>query len=113
MKVVICGSRGITDKEYAFYCISNSNFDIAEVVSGHAKGVDLIGEEYAIAKGFPVKIFEPDWNKYGRTAGIIRDKAMVSYADAIIAIWDGKSKGTYFTINYAKSMGKPIRVWVR
>jgi len=113
MKVVICGSRGITDKKYIFDCINNSKYHIKEVVSGHAKGVDMIGEEYAIANGVPVKIFEPDWNKYGRTAGIIRDKAMVSYADAVIAIWDGKSKGTYFTINYTKRMGKPIRIWVR
>ena len=113
MKVLICGSRGICDKKYVYDCINNSNFDITEVISGRAHGVDRIGEEYARDHNISIKHFVPDWDQFWNVAGILRDRQMVDYSDAIIAIWDGMSKGTDFTIKYAKRLEKPIKVWVK
>lgn len=97
MKVIIAGSRGIEDHEILLEAIEESGFDITEVVSGGARGVDLMGEDYANAVDTPIKQFIPNWGKPPHTirnAGNIRNGQMAEYADALIAIWDGKSTGT-------------------
>lgn len=75
---------------------------ITEVVSGGAKGVDTLGETWAIKNGVSIKRFPAEWEKYGISAGHIRNRKMGDYADALIAIWDGNSKGTKGMIDYAK-----------
>ncbi len=81
---------------------------IVEVVSGGAKGIDSVGESFAKAGGIPIKQFLPDWDKYGKSAGPIRNEQMAEYADALLLIWDGKSKGS---LNMRRNMlvrHKPI-----
>lgn len=112
MRVLVCGSRKINDKDYVFNCIDNSKYDITEIVSGHAIGVDRLGEMYAVEHNIPIRIFSPNWKENGNVAGIIRNKKMVEYSDAVISIWDGKSNGTRFTIDYSKKMKKPIKIWI-
>jgi len=99
MKVIIAGSRSITDIEEvasAIYSmlIEKRLLSIDEVVSGGAKGVDELGERWAADTGLDCKVFPANWDKHGRSAGILRNIEMADYADALIAIWDGKSKGT-------------------
>jgi len=94
MKVIIAGSRTITDYEFVLEAIEESGFKITEVVSGCANGVDKLGERYALENNIPIKLFPAQWIKYGRGAGIIRNKEMAEYADALIACWDGTSAGT-------------------
>ena len=73
-------------------------------VSGGAKGADSFGEEYAAAHDVKVTVFKPDWKKYGKAAGPIRNKDMLDYASednpVVIAFWDGKSKGTNSNARY-------------
>jgi len=107
MKVIIAGSRTITDYISVGKAITNSKFVITEVVCGCAIGVDRIGEAWAIANGIPVKQMPADWNKYGRQAGIIRNIQMAQYADAAIVIWDGKSPGSKNMIAEIKKADKP------
>ena len=73
-----------------------------EIVSGCAKGVDRAGEEWAKRNGVPIKPFPANWETYGRAAGPIRNQQMAAYADALIAIWDGKSRGTESMIELAR-----------
>ena len=108
MKLIIAGSRRI-DKFGEINLliqklISLLKEDITEFVSGGAKGVDAIGERYAIMGGFTPTIFPADWDRYGNhAAGVIRNKQMANYADIAIVIWDGKSSGSF---NMIKEMGK-------
>lgn len=81
--------------------LKRAPFEITEIVSGTCEGVDQLGEEWAERHGIPVKRFPADWKKYGRRAGPLRNQTMASYADALIAIWDGKSKGTRSMIDEA------------
>lgn len=82
--------------------LKRAPFEITEVVSGACKeGVDRLGEEWAGRKGIPVKRFPADWNQYGRRAGPLRNREMAKYADALIAIWDGESRGTRNMIDEA------------
>lgn len=94
MKIVIAGSRTITDINILLKAIKLSEYKITkqdEIVSGGAKGVDSLGEKYAKNKGITIKLFKPDWNKYGKSAGIIRNYEMAKYCDKAIVIHNGSN----------------------
>ena len=95
MKLIVAGSRTITDYEWVCEAIMLSRFSpINEIVSGGAAGVDLLGEKFARLHGIPVRQFKPDWEGLGKKAGMVRNTEMAKYADALVAIWDGQSTGT-------------------
>jgi hypothetical protein len=112
MKTIIAGSRTIHDYDNVLEAVSRSGFEITMVVSGGAFGVDRMGEGYARSHHIPFTVFKPDWNTHGKAAGPYRNRQMVEYADALIAIWDGKSRGTKSTIDLAKKKGIPIYVHI-
>ena len=111
MKVIIAGSRTITNEQAIFTAIKESGFEITEVVSGGAAGVDKFGEKYANRYDIPLKIFPADWEKKKASAGIIRNAEMAKYAEALIAVWDGKSRGTKNMIETATKKGLKVFVW--
>lgn len=111
MKTIIAGSRTITSYQIVDHAITASGLDITEVVSGKAKGVDFSGEKWAVIHDIPIKSFPADWQNLGKRAGIIRNQQMVHYADALIAIWDGKSRGTQHIIKYAMYSGLKLFVF--
>lgn len=110
MKTIIAGSRTFFDTPALLEAIRLSGFTITEVVSGTCKGVDKLGEAWAKANGIPIKEFKPDWDRHGLAAGPIRNREMAKYADALIALWDGKSKGTKNMIEEARERGLKVYV---
>jgi len=103
MKVIIAGSRNFTDyQKLKETCdtILRDQTNI-EIVSGNCRGADLLGEQYAKERGYKITQFPADWNKYGKSAGPKRNQQMANYADALIAFWDGKSKGNKHMIEMA------------
>ena len=103
MKLIIAGSRNITPKQFLDAAeLIPDEWNVSEVVSGTARGVDTMGELLAAYHNIDVKRFPADWNEYGKRAGMIRNAEMADYADALFAIWDGKSKGTKNMIGLAK-----------
>ena len=113
VKVIIAGSRSISSLEEVTKAIKESEFTITEEVCGEAQGVDQLGKFWAYNLGIPTKQFNPKWNVYGKAAGPIRNREMAEYADALVAIWDGKSKGTANMISEMKKLGKPISVRIQ
>ena len=112
MRVIIAGSRAgarFSDIEDA---IAQSQFDITTVISGAARGVDRIGEQWAGDNGIPTIRFYADWNKYGKAAGYRRNVDMANHADALIAVWNGESKGTQHMINIAKKKELPTFIHI-
>ena len=99
-KVIVCGSRSISDKQYIFEALDKllKDYDDVEIISGHARGVDTIAEAYAKERAIPLVVFSADWEQYGRAAGPIRNKEMLQFAMSaeplVISFWDGKSRGT-------------------
>jgi hypothetical protein len=102
MKVIIAGSRTITGYEYVKGLIEQCDIDITEVVSGGAKGVDKLGERWARENNKELSVFPADWERYKKAAGAIRNRQMAEYAEALIAVWDGDSKGTKNMIDVAR-----------
>jgi len=111
MKTIVAGSRTISEYSVVQSAIIESGFTITEIVSGCARGVDTLGEKYANLNNLPIQKFPADWNKYGKSAGYIRNGEMARYADALIAIWDGQSKGTKHMIDTAKKYNLTIHIY--
>lgn len=110
MKTIIAGSRDIEEYEYVEQACRDCGWDVTSVVSGTARGADLLGEEYALKHELQLFQFPADWNKHGRAAGHIRNAEMANNADALIALWDGKSRGTENMINVARKKGLQVYV---
>jgi hypothetical protein len=102
MKTVIAGSRTITQYGLVEAAIQESGFEITEVVSGGSRGVDRSGELWAQIHGVPVRRFPADWVKLGRRAGAVRNYDMAKYADALIVVWDGTSRGSKIMKQFAE-----------
>ena len=102
MRTIIAGSRTAT-KEQVYTAINQCSFknEISVVICGTAKGADTYGKEYAIENNIKVVDFFPNWNLYGKSAGYRRNVEMAENADALIAIWNGSSKGTKHMIDIA------------
>ena len=66
--------------------------------------------EFAQKHSLKLIEFLPDYEKYGRTAPLIRNKLIVEECDCLIAFWDGKSRGTKYTLDLAEKMGKPTKI---
>lgn len=117
MKIAVVGSRQFKDKQFVFNKVTsifyNENHSSKpEFISGGALGVDSWAEE-CILGHTPKKIFKPEWEKYGKRAGFLRNELIINEADKIIAFWDGESKGTKHSIDLAIKAGKPIDIYVR
>ena len=118
IKIIIAGTRTFSD--YTSLCniiytilnkyVYNKGYNKEQIiiVCGKAQGADTLGEKYAKENSIDIKYFPADWDTYGKSAGYIRNKQMAEYASsekgygALIAFWDGKSKGTKLMIDLAK-----------
>ena len=109
MKLIVAGSRNFKDYEFVKNAIDNLPFKPDEIVSGNASGVDQSGEKYAKEKGIDLVIFPANWTKHGKSGGCLRNERMINYADALLVIWDGESRGTQHMISLAIDAG--LKVW--
>lgn len=111
MRCVIAGSRSYyPSMEQITEAVAKSGFNITEVVSGAAAGVDCCGEKWAGLHKIPATLFPALWDKYSKKAGPIRNSQMAEYGDGLIAFWDGKSAGTKNMIANMRRLKKPIYI---
>ena len=104
MKLLIVGSRSITEYDLKKHIPSETNL----IITGGAKGIDALAEEYADKKRISKLILRPQYELYGRAAPLKRNEKMVELCDMVLIIWDGHSKGTEYTMRYAKKIGKKV-----
>ena len=110
MKTIIAGSRTVVDYGVLLEAVVHAPFAITTVISGGARGVDKLGELYAAASRIPLMVRPADWESHGRRAGFIRNIEMAQSAEALIAVWDGVSRGTKHMIEEAKKHGLTVYV---
>lgn len=110
MKIAIVGSRDYQHLERVHQYIRDCLVHEDVIISGGAKGVDTYAAEYGRYVLLDVVVFYPEWSKYGKAAGMIRNQAIVDAADKVVAFWNGKSKGTADTIAKARKAGKPVEI---
>lgn len=112
-RVIIAGGRDFSDYDMlvkTMDMVLQNITDEIQVVCGMASGADTLGERYAKERGYKIAYFPADWKKYGRAAGFNRNSQMADNADALVAFWDGKSKGAKHMIDIAVRRGLRVRV---
>ena len=108
MKLAIVGSRTFSDFNLLQRTMNFFIFeDIKEIISGGARGADFLGKRYA--ENYAIKFTEylAGWDKYGKSAGFIRNQTIVDNCDMVLAFWNGESRGTADTIEKARKAKKP------
>ena len=106
MKIAIIGSREQGNINFAQELEKHININNGDtIVSGGAKGIDSIAAQYATTHGLSLIEIRPDYARYGRGATFIRNREIVDNADMVVAFWNGTSKGTKYTIDYANKKG--------
>jgi len=103
-KLLICGSRSIDFINLDNYLRPDC---CNALIAGGARGIDTIAEKWAKRHNIKTEIYKAEWDKYGKSAGMKRNKIMVDKADFVLAFWDGKSHGTLNSIEYAKQKNIP------
>jgi hypothetical protein len=112
MKLAVVGSRGFNDYDLLKSKLNDIHLrkPITCIVSGGAKGADSLGEKWANENNIETLIFIPEWDKYGKRAGFLRNEDIIKNSDAVVAIWDEVSKGTQHSISLAKKYNKPCLI---
>lgn len=106
MKIAIVGSREPGNINFAKELEKRINIQSGDtIISGGAKGIDSLAAEYATAHGLALVEIRPNYAKNGRGATFIRNREIVDNADMVVAFWNGTSKGTKYTIDYANKKG--------
>jgi hypothetical protein len=114
-KVIIAGGRDFTD--FSMMCKIMDNLLSAKkidhkivIVSGNARGADLLGEKYASLRKYSIAEYPAQWDLHGRSAGYRRNEEMSRQSDAAVVFWDGMSRGSEHMVNISKASGKPYKV---
>ena len=114
MKLAIVGSRSFSDYEILEreICSHFKPEDIELVISGGAVGTDTLAKQFA--NKYQINLMEllPDWNKYGKRAGYIRNIDIIGSADYVYIFWDGSSPGTKQDISLCKKLSKQYTVFM-
>ena len=112
MKVIVAGSRTFIDYGLVRDILNGlrEHNNMGTIISGHARGADMLGEKYAIDYKLLLEVYPAEWDKHGNKAGFIRNEQMAKEGDLLVAFWDGKSKGTQHTIRIAKQLHKPCLI---
>lgn len=112
MKIIVAGGRDFNNLKIMDKILSqhiNPPFDT--IISGDARGADMLGAEWGVKHGVPLQHFPAYWDIYGKSAGFIRNAEMGEHADMLIAFWDGKSKGTAHMIKTMKRLKKEYWIY--
>jgi hypothetical protein len=108
--VAIVGSRNFSDLELVRKFVEDLD-DGTIIVTGGARGVDQAAEATALEYGLTVQVIKPDWERHGKAAGPIRNEQIVKVSEEVVAFWDGKSRGTKYTIDKARKAGKCVTLF--
>ncbi len=108
MKIAIVGSRSIT-ADLPENCIPE---DTTEIFSGGAKGIDTSARRFAKEHHILITDILPEYDLYGRRAPLMRNDLIISLADKVFIFWDGKSRGTDYTVKKCKETNKPYDLYI-
>ena len=104
MKLLIVGSRSIREFDLEKHIPNGTTM----IITGGANGIDTLAEQYADKKRLSKLIMRPQYNLYGKCAPLKRNEKMIELCDMALIVWDGCSKGTKYSINYANKIGKQV-----
>jgi len=105
MRILVSGGRDFNNKEWLYEILDI--FEPTLIISGCANGADSLAIEYAEDNNIPLLLFQPEWDKYGRAAGVIRNGDMLeAHPDLVIAFPGGP--GTADMVRQAAKARVPV-----
>ncbi len=104
MKLLIVGSRSIKEYDLEKYIPDETTM----IITGGAEGIDTLAEKYADQKHLSKLILRPQYKLYGKAAPLKRNEKMIELCDMVLIVWDGRSRGTKYTLNCAEKIGKKV-----
>jgi hypothetical protein len=111
MKLAILGSRTLTAETVKKQLQTEiEKLQPTELISGGSEGIGALLREIATEMSLNLNEIYPEWAKYGKQAAVIRNHEIIKTADKVLAIWDGKSKGTQHEIGLAQKYNKPLKI---
>ena len=110
MKLAVIGSRSFQDYPRFQRVMANLKTPVELIISGGAEGADSLAERYAKEYGTSILIHHPNRARDGTRCYAVRNQKIVDGADALLAFWDGLSRGTKMTIDKATRAGIKIHI---
>lgn len=117
MRLLVCGSRGWTDREAIYAKLSSVHMreHVTVLIHGDCEtGADRMATDWASLQRIPKQeCYHADWRAHGRAAGPLRNEFMLreSKPDRAIAFrCDGRSPGTDDMIRRLRKAGVPVEV---
>ena len=111
-RILVSGSRGWTDKEVIAAALPQ--YGDVLIIHGGARGADKIAGKIAIERGLNQRIFIPEWSKFGKRAGILRNIQMLKEGmpDEGLVFWDGKSRGAKHMLDLLRKAEIPTQLFM-
>jgi len=110
MKILITGSRKSTDVSFIFEKLGLEVTQKDTIIHGGANGVDSIAEAWCKQTNTPSIIIRPIYPSQ-KVYYLHRNAEMIGMCDRVLAFPSEDSKGTYFTVKYAKKRGKEVKIF--
>ena len=116
MKVIVSGTRDLPDaaerlERVMAYVRERYGVIPTRIIHGASGNVDWAADAWAKARGLGVTKYLADWTKYGKAAGPIRNGHMADDGDYLVALWDGKSRGTGDMMRRMDDRRKPYCIY--
>ncbi len=113
MKVLVCGGRDYTNKEFVYKILDKLDAEapITEIIHGDAYGADSLAQSWAIERGRIQTPFPADWVRYGKPAGAIRNREMIAACPPDYVVAFPGNKGTKDMISVAQKKGFPVKIY--
>jgi hypothetical protein len=108
MKVAIIGSRELMIDNLEKYLPGS----VTEIVTCGESGIDTCAAEYAKKAGLKFTEFLSEYDKFGKQAPLMRNIAIIQYADLVLAFWDGQSEDTQFVIETCNALNKTVKIFI-
>jgi hypothetical protein len=111
MRLLVCGGRDWDDfetlSEELVWIAGSESIDV--IILGGAPGADRMAGEWAKLMGYPVEVYEADWEKHGRAAGPIRNKRMLDEGKPDLVLSFPGGRGTRNMIEQATKAGVRVK----
>jgi hypothetical protein len=111
---LVCGDRHWTDERTILSVLHSlkSEGGYRRLIHGDCVGADKIGGNIGQSLGFEVRAYPADWKTFGRAAGPIRNRQMVTEepVELVLAFHNNltQSKGTKSMIEIARKKDIPV-----
>lgn len=111
MKIIVTGGRNYSDAEAMRYALrylwSRHNGDI-EIYEGGALGADAGARWIRCQAGLKGHTIDADWNRYGASAGPIRNATMLREVEPDVVLAFPGGRGTEDMVSKARGAGVKV-----